>query len=466
MSLNTRKYDAIVIGTGQGGKPLATALASAGWKIAVIEGKYVGGTCVNFGCTPTKSMVASARIAYLAKRASEFGVNISSVSVDLKKIRKRKQEIVNSFRQGGQHGLENMKNLDLIFGKAHFKSSHQIEISLPAGKIRNIESDKIIINTGAKPFIPNIPGLAESPFLDSTGIMELEEVPEHLIVMGGGYIGLEFGQMFRRFGSRVTIIQKGKQLLSREDADVAEAVANILKEDGIEIFLNTNVTRSEKLSNRKVKITVEREGDSINFTGSHLLVSAGRIANTTELQLEKTAVQVDNKGNITTNEFLETNVRGIYAIGDVKGGPAFTHISYDDFRILKANLLYGKRASIKGRMVPYTVFIDPELGRVGLSEKEAKSRGFHFQVAKLPMTHVARAIEKGETRGLMKAIVDAETHQILGCAILGIEGGEIMSVLQMAMMGQVPYTEIKDGIFAHPTLSESLNNLFMNMYKS
>ncbi len=466
MSLNTRKYNAIVIGTGQGGKPLATALASAGWKIAVIEGKYVGGTCVNFGCTPTKSMVASARIAYLAKRASEFGVNISSVSVDLKKIRKRKQEIVNNFRQGGQHGLENMKNLDLIFGKARFKSSHQIEILLPAGKIQNIESDKIIINTGAKPFIPNIPGLAESPFLDSTGIMELEEVPEHLIVMGGGYIGLEFGQMFRRFGSEVTIIQKGKQLLSREDADVAEAVANILKEDGIEIFLNTNVTRSEKLSNGKVKISAEREGDSMNFTGSHLLVSAGRVANTTELQLEKTAVQVDNKGNITTNEFLETNVRGIYAIGDVKGGPAFTHISYDDFRILQANLLYGKRSSIKGRMVPYTVFIDPELGRVGLSEKEAKDRELHFQVAKLPMTHVARAIETSETRGLMKAIVDAETHQILGCAILGIEGGEIMTVLQMAMMGQVPYTEIKDGIFAHPTLSESLNNLFMNMYKS
>jgi len=466
MSLNTGKYDAIVIGTGQGGKPLATALASAGWKIAVIEGKYVGGTCVNFGCTPTKSMVASARIAYLAKRASEFGVNISSVSVDLKKIRKRKQEIVNSFRQGGQHGLENMKNLDLIFGKAHFKSSHQIEISIPAGKIRNIESDKIIINTGAKPIIPDVPGLAESPFLDSTGIMELEEVPEHLIVMGGGYIGLEFGQMFRRFGSKVTIIQKGKQLLSREDADVAEAVANILKEDGIEIFLNTNVTRSEKLSSGKVKISAEREGDSMNFTGSHLLVSAGRVANTTELQLEKTAVQVDNKGNITTNEFLETNVRGIYAIGDVKGGPAFTHISYDDFRILQANLLYGKRSSIKGRMVPYTVFIDPELGRVGLSEKEAKYRGLHFQVAKLPMTHVARAIETSETRGLMKAIVDAETHQILGCAVLGIEGGEIMTVLQMAMMGQVPYTEIKDGIFAHPTLSESLNNLFMNMDKS
>lgn len=464
MSLNIIKYDAIVIGTGQGGKPLAAALATAGWKTAVIEEKYVGGTCVNFGCTPTKSMVASARIAYLAKRASEYGVNISSVSVDLKKIRKRKQEIVNSFRQGGQNGLENTENLDLIFGKACFKSSHQIEIFLPTGKIRNIESDNIIINTGAKPLIPDIRGLAETPFLDSTGIMELEEVPEHLIVMGGGYIGLEFGQMFRRFGSRVTIIQKGKQLLSREDADVSETVKNILEEDGIEIFLNTNVIQSEKLSNGKVKITAAREGDSMNFTGSHLLVSAGRIANTSKLQLENTTVQVDNKGNIITNEFLETNVKGIYAIGDVKGGPAFTHISYDDFRILQANLLYGKKASIKGRMVPYTVFIDPELGRVGLSEKEAKSLGLHFQVAKLPMTHVARAIETGETRGFMKVIVDAETQQILGCAILSIAGGEIMTVLQMAMMGQVPFIEIKDGIFAHPTLSESLNNLFMKMY--
>lgn len=454
-------YDVIIIGSGQGGNPLATTLARAGWKVAVVEDKYVGGTCVNYGCTPTKTMVASARVAYLARRAADYGVNIPSVTVDLKKVYQRKQTIVDNFRQGSQKGLESTENLDLYFGTAHFKSSQQIEIKLSNGRARIIESDKIVINTGARPRIPNIDGLEKVPFLDSTAIMELKELPEHLVVIGGGYIGLEFGQMFRRFGSRVTIIQKSSQLLTREDPDVAEAVAKILQEDGIDILFNTTINNIERLSSGEIELMVQANEKPSKIVGSHLLVAVGRIPNAESLHLQNAGIHTDKQGYVSVDEQLQTNVQGIYSIGDVKGGPAFTHISYDDYRVLRVNFLEQGNATITGRLVPYTVFIDPQLGRVGLSEKEARAQGKSYRVAILPMTHVARAIETDETRGFMKAVVDSETDQILGASILGLEGGEIMSVLQMAMMGNVPYTKIKDGTFAHPTLSESLNNLFM-----
>jgi pyruvate/2-oxoglutarate dehydrogenase complex dihydrolipoamide dehydrogenase (E3) component len=290
--------------------------------------------------------------------------------------------------------------------------------------------------------------------------MELAEVPEHLLVLGGGYIGLEFGQLFRRFDSQVTIIQRGERLLAREDADVADEVAKILREDGLEVLLNSSPISIAETKGQ-IQLRVKTPEGERSLTGSHLLIAAGRVPNTDRLNLEAAGVQIDKHGFIQVNERLETHVPGIYALGDVKGGPAFTHIAYDDFRIVRTNLLQGGQATTTNRLIPYTVFIDPQLGRVGLTEDEAKAQERAFCVAKLPMTKVARAIEVGETRGFMKAIIDARTEQILGAAILGLEGGEVMAVLQMAMMGQVPFTAIRDGVFAHPTLAESLNNLFM-----
>ncbi|MCG3121438.1 MAG: putative pyridine nucleotide-disulfide oxidoreductase RclA [bacterium] len=298
------------------------------------------------------------------------------------------------------------------------------------------------------------------PYLDSTSIMELDRVPEHLLVLGGGYIGLEFGQMFRRFGSQVSIVQRGKQLLAREDGDVAEEVAQIMRADGINILLETTALRVEKIGADKIKLTVRTAAGEQTLLGTHLLVAAGRVPNTERLNLGAAGIALNQRGFIKVNDRLETNVPGIYALGDVKGGPAFTHISYDDYRVIRTNLLAKGQATINNRLVPNTVFIDPQLGRVGLTETEARAQGRNIRIAKIPMTWVARALEVDESRGFMKAIVDADTQQILGCAVLGIEGGELMSMLQIAMMGKVPYPVLQDAIFAHPTLAEGLNTLF------
>jgi len=454
------RYDAIIIGTGQAGKPLSVALAEAGWKTAVIERRHVGGTCINVGCTPTKTMVASARVAYLARRGADYGVHTNSVRVNVAEVRQRKQAIVDSFRNGSQRHLQNTKNLELIFGDASFSGPKSLTVRLPSGETRHLTADKIFINTGGRPESPPLPGLDSVPVLDSTSIMELDVLPNHLLVLGGGYIGLEFGQMFRRFGSPVTVVQRGKQLLAREDADVAEEVAKILREDGIEVLLETQAVRVAKDGGGTIRLTVSGPAGERTLSGSHLLVAAGRAPNTEALSLTAAGITTDKRGNIPVNERLETNVPGIYALGDVKGGPAFTHISYDDFRIIKTNLLDGGNATTNGRLVPYTVYIDPQLGRVGMTEAEARAQGRQVRIAKMPMSYVARALEMDEPRGFMKAVVDAETGEILGCAVLGVEGGELMSMLSIAMMGKVPYATLRDAIFAHPTLAESLNNLF------
>jgi pyruvate/2-oxoglutarate dehydrogenase complex dihydrolipoamide dehydrogenase (E3) component len=303
-------------------------------------------------------------------------------------------------------------------------------------------------------------GIERVPYLNSTTIMELDMVPEHLIIIGGGYIGLEFGQLFRRLGSRVTIVQRGQKLLAREDPDIADAVAEILRQDGIEVLLESEAPRVERRDDGAILLTVRGGGPERVIAGSHLLVAAGRTPNSDSLNLQSAGVQVDRHGFIQANQRLETNVPGIYALGDIKGGPAFTHISYDDFRIIRTNLLEGGDATTEHRIVPYTVFIDPQLGRVGMSEGEAREQGRAIRVAKMPMSYVARALEVDETRGFMKAIVDAETSQILGGAVLGIEGGEMIAQLQLAIMGKLPYTVLRDAVFAHPTLAEAWNNLF------
>ena len=456
-------YDAIVIGAGQSGGPLSTALARAGKKTAIIEEKHVGGTCINEGCTPTKTMVASAKVAYLARRGADYGVLNGSISMDILKVRQRKRDIVDSFRSGSQRRIEQTEGVDLLMGAASFTGEKSLEVRLHSSETRQLTADLFFINSGCRPASPSIEGVDQVETLDSTSIMELDTVPEHLLVLGGGYVGLEFGQMFRRFGSQVTIVQRGKQLLSQEDADVAEEVANILREDGIEVLLETAAIRAEQPTKGIIRLTVRNAQGERTLSGSHLLVASGRVPNTEELHLDKAGVATDERGYIKANDLLETNVPGIYALGDVKGGPAFTHISYDDYRIIRTNLIEGGHASIKGRLVPYTVFIDPQLGRVGLTEQQAKQQGRSYRVAKMPMNYVARALEVDESRGFMKAIVDVESKEILGCAILGIEGGEIMSMLEIAMMGHVPYTTLKDAIFAHPTLAESLNNLFTSL---
>lgn len=455
----TTHYDAIVIGAGQAGVPLSTALARAGRKTAIIECEHVGGTCVNVGCTPTKTMVASARVAYLARRGADYGVDTGAISIDMRRVRQRKRAIVDSFRNGGQHRIEATEGVDLVFGAARFTDTQTIAVDSD-GTTRELRADTIVINTGARPSAPTLPGLKTVDWLDSTTIMELDRVPEHLLVIGGGYIGLEFGQMFRRFGAQVTIIQRGAQLLAREDTDVADAVAEIMREDGIEVLLATE-TQAVAPRDGRIELQVRTSRGARTLSGSHLLIAAGRTPNTDRLDLAAAGIAADKHGFIRVNERLATNVPGVYALGDVKGGPAFTHISYDDFRIVRGNLLEGKQLTTRDRLVPYTVFIDPQLGRVGLNENEAREQGRTIRVAKLPMTSVARALEIDETRGFIKAIVDAESRQMLGCAVLGVEGGEIMGALQMAMIGHVPYTTIRDGVFAHPTLIESLNNLFM-----
>jgi pyruvate/2-oxoglutarate dehydrogenase complex dihydrolipoamide dehydrogenase (E3) component len=456
----TERFDAIINGAGQAGGPLSTALANAGWKTALVERRYVGGTCINDGCTPTKTMIASARVAYLARRAADYGVHTGPVTVDMAAVRQRKRDIVASFREGGQRRLENTEGLDLLWGEARFIGPKQVEVRLNSGGIRVLAADKIFLNTGARPRKPDLPGLDSVPYLDSTAIMDLDEVPEHLLIIGGGYIGLEFGQMLRRFGSQVTVVHRRAQLLTREDADVAEEIAKILREDGIQVLLQTRPLRVQPTSDGHVQLDVAGPHGEHSLVGSHLLVAAGRVPNTDRLNLEATGLSTDKRGFIPADGRLETAVPGIYALGDVNGGPAFTHISYDDFRIIRDNLLEGGDATTSNRPLPYVVFIDPQLGRIGLTEKEAQARALNYRLGKIPMSWVARGLEMDETRGFLKAVVDADSGQILGAAVLGVEGGEVMTVLQMAMMGGLPYTVLKDTVFAHPTLSESLNNLF------
>jgi pyruvate/2-oxoglutarate dehydrogenase complex dihydrolipoamide dehydrogenase (E3) component len=456
-------YDVIVIGTSQGGRFLPVEFAKAGRKVAVIERGPLGGVCVNVGCTPTKTMVASARVAYLARRAAEYGVHTGSISVDLHAVRKRKQGMVEGARNYFESLVKPVAGLDLLRGEARFIAPKTLEVSLKDGETREITAPLIFINTGARPKQLTIKGVESVPVLDSSTIMELDTLPAHLLIIGGGYIGLEFGQIFRRFGSQVTIIQHHPRLLMNEDEDVAGEITKIFREDGITVLTGAVPQQIQPLNGARIQLTVRTPHGEQQVTGSHLLAAIGRVPNTEALNTEAAGIQLDKQGYIQVNEQLETNVPGIYALGDVKGGPAFTHLTYDDFRILRTNLLDHGRASTRDRVVPHTIFIDPQFGRVGMTEYEARKQGRNIRVAKLPMKAVIRALETGETRGFMKAIVDADTQQILGCAILGLEGGEIMTIIQVAMMGKLPYTALKEGIFTHPTLAEGLNSLFMTL---
>lgn len=441
-------YDALVIGSGQAGNPLSQKLADQGWTVALVEKDHLGGTCVNTGCTPTKTMVASAQVAHYARNAAKWGVHAEGVRVDLAAVVARKDRVVSQWRSGIERKVEQRKNLRLYHGHARFTSPHQVRVGDEV-----LESERIFIDTGTRPIVPPIEGLADVDALDNAGIMRLTEVPEHLLVLGGGYIGLEFGQMFRRFGSRVTVIHRGPQILPREDTDVVESLQQALEAEGLRFVLGASTTRAAK-QDGQVVLTVQ-VGDTVETVrGSHLLVATGRRPNTDDLGLENAGIATDAHGFIRVNGRLETNVPGVWALGDVKGGPAFTHISFNDYQIVYANLIEGQARTTDNRIVPYSVFTDPQLGRVGLTEREARAAGRRLKIGKIPMTWVARAIERDETAGLMKLIVDAETDQILGAALLALEGGELVQILHAAMLARAPYTLLKEAIYIHPTLAE------------
>lgn len=449
-----KKYDAIIIGAGQAGTPLARKLAGAGWHTALIEQRRIGGTCVNDGCTPTKTMIGAARMCYMAGRAREFGITSTTHLPDLSKVKARKDEVVQQSFDGLTRAVSKTDHLDYMEGKAVFSGMKTVDVN---GE--TLQAEHIFINTGASAAIPPIKGLSTVPYLTSTTILDLTETPRHLFILGAGYIAMEMGQMYRRFGSQVTMLEKSDRILGKEDEDIAAEVHKILEEDGITLLTAAEL-KQVITENGQLLLEVMENGTTRTITCSHILVAAGRPPNTADLQLEQTGLHAEKNGTIAVNDRLETSVPGIYALGDVKGGPAFTHISYNDYVIVWQNILENKGLSIRNRPVPYCMFTDPELGRIGLTEREAREQGKNILVAKLPLSKVARGIESGETRGLMKAVADADTGLILGAAILSVAGGEIMSVLQMAMMGNLTYQELRDGTFAHPTFSESLNNLF------
>jgi pyruvate/2-oxoglutarate dehydrogenase complex dihydrolipoamide dehydrogenase (E3) component len=452
-------YDAIVIGTSQGDRFLPVELAKAGQKVALVERDQLGGVCVNRGCTPTKTMVASARIAYEARRGAEYGVRTGPVSVDLAAVRERKRAMVAGAREN-YASLLPQDGLDLIEGEAHFTGPKAVEIALTDGGTRQISAPVVVIDTGTRPKPLAITGADDVPVLDSTSIMELDELPEHLVILGGGYIGLEFGQMFRRFGSEVTIIQTAPRLMMIEDEDVSDEVAAILRDDGITILTSSTPLRVEPAGGGRLRLTVRTPDGERQLEGSHVLSAVGRVPNTEALTAGAAGIRLNDRGFIEVDEYLETSVPGVYAMGDVKGGPGFTHLAYDDYRSLHANLISHEKASTRDRMIPYTVFIDPQLGRVGMTEREARAQGRAIRVATLPMNAVIRAIETGETRGFMKAVIDTDSGQILGCAVLGSEGGEIMTMIQVAMLGKLTHTAMANAIFTHPLLAEGLNTLF------
>lgn len=448
-----KKYDAIVIGAGQAGPPLAKKLAHNGMKVALIERKLLGGTCVNTGCVPSKAFIANAEVAHLAKRSADFGVLTESVTIDMKKVHNRVAEIVTKVRTGLEKYLKDTANLDIFHQHAKFENSHTIRVGNEL-----LTAEKIFIDVGARAFIPAIQGLENVKYLTNSTMMDIDFLPEHLIIIGGSYIGLEFAQMYRRFGAKVTVIEKSTRLIAKEDEDISQTVQEILEKEDIQIFLNIE---SFSVENRDEKIAVklkDKTGEK-EIIGSHLLLAIGRKPNTDDLGLEKTDIAMDERGFIKVNDQLETNIPGIWALGECNGKGAFTHTSYNDFEIVAANLLTQEQRRVSDRILAYNLYIDPPLGRIGMTENEVRKSGKKALIATMPMKDVKRAVIKGNTQGFMKVLVDAETKQILGAAILGVSGDEVIHCLLDVMYAKAPYTVITHAVHIHPTISELVPTL-------
>ena len=458
------KYDAIVIGGGKGGKTLAMYLGKRNDKTALIERDpmMIGGGCINVACIPTKTFIASARLVHSIRRAAEFGIQVEGVSVDWSGVKKRVEKVVSEMRALNLKNFTSYPSLDFILGTGRFLGPQDVEMVQTDGVVRHLTSKRIFIDTGTRPAIPNLPGLSNVPFLTSDSIQKLETVPSRLLVLGAGYIGLEFAQMMHRFGSKVTVLERGGQILSHEDLEVAEALANCLQREGIEIQLDAAVEQIGKSSDGQIRVTFRTPKGEREWIGSHLLAAVGRSPVTKDLDLSAAGIETTAKGFIKVNDRLETNVGGIWALGDVSGGPQFTHASLDDFRILRDNVFGNGSRSRSDRYVPSTLFTEPELAHIGLTEKEAKARGLEFRVLQVPITPltIPRARTTGQMDGLLKATIEKSTQRILGCTILAAEAGEMIGTVQAVMIASLPANKLRDAVLSHPTMVEGFNALF------
>ncbi|MCT7297796.1 FAD-containing oxidoreductase [Ralstonia sp. CHL-2022] len=454
----TQRFDAIIIGTGQAGPPLAARLSGAGMKVAIIERGRFGGTCVNTGCIPTKAMVASAYAARMAQRAAEYGVVINGgVTVDMQRVKARKDEISGRSNHGVEQWVRGLEHCTVFQGHARFESAHTVRVGNEL-----LEAEHIFVNVGGRALVPPMPGLDQVPFLTNSTMMDVDFLPEHLVVIGGSYVGLEFGQMFRRFGARVTIVEKGPRLIAREDEDVSQAVREILEAEGIDVQVNADCLNVRR-DGANVVVGLDCGSGAREVSGSHLLMAVGRVPNTDDLGLDKAGVEIDKRGNIRVDEQLRTNVPGIWAMGDCNGRGAFTHTAYNDYEIVAANLLDDDPRKVSDRIQAYAMYIDPPLARVGMSLSEAKQSGRKLLVGNRPMTRVGRAVEKGESQGFMRVVVDAQTHEILGASILGVGGDEAVHSILDVMYAKAPYTTISRAMHIHPTVSELIPTLLQGM---
>jgi len=457
----TEHYDLLVLGSGEAGKYIAWTMASAGKKVAVIERRYIGGSCPNIACLPSKNIIYSARVAHLAKHAADIGLPTSQDGVNMVTVRERKRAMVSGLIAMHEDRY-NKTHTELILGEGRFVAPKTIEITLANGGTRLLTSTHVVISTGSRATIPSIPGLRESEPLTHIDALELDHVPEHLLVLGGGYVGLEFAQAFRRFGSRVTIIESNARLLPDEDDDIAHAVATVLTGEGIELVNSADVKQVQGTSGQIVTVQLGRNGQPASMQGTHLLVATGRAPNTDGTGLDAAGIKLTPKGHVEVNERLETTAEGVFAVGDCAGSPHFTHIAFDDFRVVRDNL-FGRPRVTTDRLIPSCLFLDPELARVGLNETAAKRKGTPYRLLKLPMQAVLRTRTTGETTGFIKALIGATDDAILGFCAFGQSAGEMMATVQLAMSAGLPYTAIRDSIFTHPTYSEGLVYLFSSI---
>jgi pyruvate/2-oxoglutarate dehydrogenase complex dihydrolipoamide dehydrogenase (E3) component len=456
--LEEEEYDLVILGDGTGSTLAAWTFAGQGLRVAVIERKYIGGSCPNIACLPSKNVLHSAKVASFFRRGEEFGMAASGVRVDMRAVRARKRSMVSRLNDDYLANFEKT-GAEFICGTGRFVGPKTLEVSLKDGTIRRLRGANIVVSTGTRAALGSIPGLADAQPLTHIEALELDELPGHLIVIGGGYVGLELSQAMRRFGSKVTVIDRNDRLLHREDNDVTEAVANVFKDEGIDTILNAQVSRISGKSGDSVTIVVKRGGIEKSLSGTHLLVATGRRPNVENIGLELAGIDLTDRGYIKVDERLRSTAPGVWAIGEVAGSPQFTHVSVDDFRVVHSNLIGGNRVT-RGRQIPFCLFTDPELARIGLSEKEAQARGIAYRLFKIPMEAVLRARTLSETRGFLKALVEVDNDRLLGFTAVGVEGGEVMASVQTAMIAGLPYTALRDGIWAHPTLVEGLIPLF------